>query len=487
MSDLNQLQLQPQRLWHHFQSLCNIPHPSFHEAQIAEHVMAFARQHGLDCEQDTTGNVIIRKPATAGYEQAPGVILQAHLDMVPEKNSDTVHDFTQDPIQTCIDGEWMTARGTTLGADNGIGVAAALAVLESKEIVHGPLEALFTMTEESGMVGARGLQPDALRGDILLNLDTEEDGQLYIGCAGGARAYAKADYEQEAAPAGMAWRKVNLTGLCGGHSGCDIHLGRGNAIRLMVRLLRRLEALGARISTLKGGGLVNAIPREAEAIIAIPEQTIVHCEALVDEYATLYRQELQMREPGLKLTIAETKAGSQVIPQNIQQQWLAALHACPGGVQRMSDALPGVVETSCNLGVLTIAEGTINVQMMPRSLVDSARDDMLDIIQGQFSLIGAECWHQNSYPGWQPNPESPALALMQSTYRKLFDKEPVIKVVHAGLECGLLSGIYPHWDMISFGPTIKFPHSPDEKVHIPSVGKFWELLQAGLKAFAEQR
>ncbi len=479
-------QLQPASVWRHFQALCAIPHPSRHEQQIAAHILNFAQQLGLACVQDDVGNVIIRKQATPGYEQAPGVVLQAHMDMVPQKNSDTVHDFTTDPITAYVDGDWVTAQDTTLGADNGIGLAAALAVLESTTIQHGPLEALFTVNEESGMVGARGLQANQLKGDILINMDTEQEGELYVGCAGGTRLHAKAQFAMEPAPGGVVWRQLNLSGLSGGHSGADIHLGRGNAILLLTRVLRTLTNYGVRLASFHGGSLPNAIPREACAIIGLPVETAAECTMAIDMYAALLQNELKETEQTLSLTLTQTETPKQVLPVNMTSQWLSAVHACPNGVQRMSCAVANVVETSNNIGVFDLADGQAHVQMLARSLVDSAREELEARILGLFTLIGAESWGEASYPGWKPNLNSSVLALMQQAYCELFGKEATIKVVHAGLECGLLGGIYPRLDMISFGPTIKYPHSPDEKVHIESVEKFWTLLQASLKAIAEQ-
>ena len=341
------------------------------------------------------------------------------------------------------------------------------------------------------MSGARALTANQLQGRILLNLDTEAEGELYVGCAGGAWIHARSEYQPEAVADTMAWRKLSLSGLRGGHSGCDIHLGRGNAIRLMVRVLRQLEANGVRLSSLSGGSLANAIPREAEAVIAIPVHALPVCEALIDRFAEVCHQELKAVEPTLTLTMSplttDLTGGGRVMSEALQRQWLAALHSCPNGVRRMSDAVPGVVETSSNIGVLVIGDGVAHVQILPRSLLDSGCDEMIDTIQGLFSLINAKVWVDDRYPGWQPDSASPVLMVMQSAYHGLFGTGPAIRVIHAGLECGLFSTTFPDWDMVSFGPTIVSPHSPDEKVHIGSVIRFWELLQAGLKAIAQPR
>ncbi|WP_238593737.1 beta-Ala-His dipeptidase [Endozoicomonas atrinae] len=349
-------ELQPHALWQHFSAICDIPHPSFHEEQIREHLIGFAKEHNLEWQSDAVGNVIIRKNATPGMENRAGVILQGHMDMVPQKNNDTVHDFPTDPIKAYIDGDWVTAEGTTLGADNGIGMAAALAVLASKDLQHGPVEALFTATEETGMIGAQGLQQGILEGKILLNLDTEDEGELYIGCAGGTRIEINGDYSTESAQDGLVFKTLYISGLKGGHSGCDIHLGRGNAIKLLIRALHRLEAEGVRIASLNGGSLANAIPREASATIAIPESSLVACNNIIDQCSNELTAELAVVEPNLKLTLSDSVPAAELMSVQDQNKWVAAVDACPNGAQRMSDSIEGVVETSLNMGVLTINE-----------------------------------------------------------------------------------------------------------------------------------
>ena len=475
-------ELLPNALWQHFAAICDIPHPSFHEEQIRDHLIGFAKAHNLEWLADDAGNVIIRKSATAGMEDRAGVILQGHMDMVPQKNNDTVHDFTTDPIKAYIDGDWVTAEGTTLGADNGIGMAAALAVLAATDLQHGPIEALFTATEETGMIGAQGLEPGVLQGRILLNLDTEDEGQLYIGCAGGARIEINGRYSPEAVAGDFSFKTLAFTGLKGGHSGCDIHLGRGNAIKLLVRVVQRLQEHGVRIASVNGGSLANAIPREASAVIAIPHSAQTVCAQIIDQCSNEIAAELAAVEPDLQLTLSDAEPVTELMPQADQSQWVAALLACPNGAQRMSDSITGVVETSLNIGVFTIDAGKIRSHILPRSLVDTCNNALRDAVAGLFRMLGAEVVYQDSYPGWKPNPDSQILSLMQQVYSELYGKTPGVKVVHAGLECGLLGSKYPHWDMISFGPTIRFPHSPDEKVHIESVARFWDFLVATLKA-----
>ncbi len=478
-------ELQPHALWQHFSAICDIPHPSFHEEQIREHLIGFAKEHNLEWQSDAVGNVIIRKNATPGMENRAGVILQGHMDMVPQKNNDTVHDFPTDPIKAYIDGDWVTAEGTTLGADNGIGMAAALAVLASKDLQHGPVEALFTATEETGMIGAQGLQQGILEGKILLNLDTEDEGELYIGCAGGTRIEINGDYSTESAQDGLVFKTLSISGLKGGHSGCDIHLGRGNAIKLLIRALHRLEAEGVRIASLNGGSLANAIPREASATIAIPESSLVACNNIIDQCSNELTAELAVVEQNLKLTLSDSAPAAELMSIQDQNKWVAAVDACPNGAQRMSDSIEGVVETSLNMGVLTINEGKIKAHILPRSLVGSCNDALSDAVAGLFRMLDAEVIFSDSYPGWKPDPESQILATMKRVYAELYGQAPGVKVVHAGLECGLLGSKYPEWDMISFEPTIRFPHSPDEKVHIQSVAKFWDLLVATLKSVPE--
>ncbi|WP_281646330.1 aminoacyl-histidine dipeptidase [Parendozoicomonas sp. Alg238-R29] len=478
MSDL--LNLKPAALWTHFQNICNIPHPSGEEDAVRQYVLGFAEKHGLKAETDEAGNVVIRKPATPGFENRVGVVLQGHLDMVPQKNADTEHDFSKDPIQAYVDGEWVKARGTTLGADNGIGMAAALAVLEDKELQHGPVEALFTIDEERSMVGAEELKSGWLQGKILLNLDTEEEGELYVGCAGGVDAIAEATYTEESAEAGVNWLSLEVKGLKGGHSGCDIHLQRGNANKIMVNLLKALQTAGVRVASINGGSLSNAIPREAFAVVAAPADKAEEVAAIVDEQLSISRNILAETDGGIIITANAADAGEKVMAQADQQKWLDLFHAMPNGVDRMSESVEGVVETSNNFAIMTVSEGKIGVHCFARSLVDSATSEIGERLIGLMRLAGMEARLEGQFPGWQPNMDSAILASMKETYNSLYGKIPEVKVIHAGLECGLLGSKYPEWDMLSIGPTICFPHSPDEKVEINSVEKFWSLLSEAL-------
>ncbi len=472
-------ELTPVEVWKHFHALTQIPRPSKKEARIIEYMKQFGEDLGLETIVDEVGNVIIKKPATPGMENRKTVLLQGHLDMVPQKNSDKAFDFEKDPIQAIIDGEWVTADGTTLGSDNGIGVAAAMAVLESDTIRHGPLEALFTVDEETGMTGAFGLKPGLLDADILINMDSEDEGELYVGCAGGIDVSASKKYIPEKAPASHTAYQVFVKGLKGGHSGLDIPLGRANANKLLFRFLMQAESdLKVRLSEAGGGDLRNAIPRESRALVVVPAVSEPVFERMVVNYQDIYRKEFAETEPGLSFTCEKTGLPPTMVPADDQYGFIRAIFACPNGVQRMSQAMKGLVETSNNLAVVRIGFGEFLALNLTRSSVDSAKEATAWRIAGVFQLIGAKVELTGDYPGWKPDMESPILKVCQDVYRKKFGKVPEIRAIHAGLECGLLGGVYPDLDMISFGPTIRFPHSPDEKVEISTVKKFWEFLVA---------
>ncbi len=482
------LKLQPAEVWAQFRELLGIPRPSGREAKVAEFVRAFGESLGLHTIVDEVGNVIIRKPATPGMENRMGVVLQGHLDMVPQKNSDIPHNFETDPIRARIDGEWVKATDTTLGADNGMGVAAAMAVLASGSLRHGPVEALFTVDEESGMTGAFNLKPGLLEGDILMNLDSEDEGELYVGCAGGTNANIAMAYPQEAVPADYQAFKLIIKGLKGGHSGLDINLGRGNANKLIFRYLKHAaREHGLRIASLEGGNLRNAIPREAFAVVVVAATQTEALKKWVEKFASVYKSELSVTEPDLSFGLEAADRPELMMDATAQKAITDALIACPNGVIRMSDTMPGLVETSTNLSIVKISGGKVAIQCLMRSSVDSAREDLGEMIHSAFSLAGADVRFDGSYPGWKPNPASPILNVMKEVYTKYFGRVPEIKAIHAGLECGLLGGVYPHWDMISFGPTIRYPHSPDEKVHIPSVVKFWDFLVKTLENIPEKK
>jgi dipeptidase D len=471
------LGLNPQEVWKNFYRLTRIPRPSGHEEKISTFMADFGSNLGLETIVDEVGNVIIRKPATPGMERCKGVILQAHLDMVPQKNSGTLHDFETDPIETVVDGDWVRACGTTLGADNGMGVAAAMAVLESTVLPHGPIEVLFTSDEERGMTGAVGLKPGLLMGEILMNLDSEDDGELCIGCAGGVNGTMTFSFNGQAVPAGYTGFSIKVTGLKGGHSGVDIHLGRGNANKIMNRILCEGHArCGLLLASIDGGSLRNAIPRESIAMVAVP---VTGVENFLDALSILIvkiKDELSVTEPALCIEALSAETPERVIEEPVFVRLLKAVYACPNGVMRISSEMEGLVETSSNLAIVRSSHGVITVECLLRSSVDSAREDLEAMIGALFDLAGAVSVFDKGYPGWKPNPDSPIVKKMREIYTKKFGKIPEIRAVHAGLECGIIGGTYPALDMISFGPTIRYPHSPDEKVNIASVGKFWDFL-----------
>jgi dipeptidase D len=481
MSEL--LKLQPAALWKNFQALCNIPRPSKKEEKVIEFVIQFAKDHKLEYKTDAVGNVMISKPATKGMESKTTVVLQSHLDMVPQKNSNTIHDFEKDPIQAYVDGEWVRAKETTLGSDNGIGVSATLALLESTDIAHGPIEALFTIDEETGMAGAFGLTPGFITGKILMNLDSEDEGELFIGCAGGMNFTAIFDYTEEKITGDVLAYKLSLTGLKGGHSGVDIHLGRGNSNKLLNRFLWNAEHYyGLRLCSIDGGSLRNAIPRESFAVVTIPKAVETDFLKSVKDFQQIYTDELGSIEPGLIFTAEPTAMPSGWINELTQQHLLDTLYAVPNGVIRMIPEMPDVVETSTNLAIVKSDGAQIKIMCLLRSSVESAKKDLGNMIESIFDMVHAKTIHDGDYPGWKPNINSPVLTTMKATYKKLYGTEPHIKVIHAGLECGIIGDVYPGMDMISFGPTIRYPHSPDEKVNIASVDKFWKYLVESLGA-----
>ncbi|WP_034949000.1 beta-Ala-His dipeptidase [Erwinia oleae] len=481
MSELSQLS--PQPLWDIFAKVCSIPHPSYHEEELANFILSWAKEQGFWAERDAVGNILIRKPATRGLENLKPVALQAHLDMVPQKNNDTVHDFTKDPIQPWVDGEWVKARGTTLGADNGIGLSSALAVLADKNVEHGPLEVLLTMTEETGMVGAFGLQPGWLQSEILINTDSEEEGEIYMGCAGGIDFTATLPVEREAVPAGYQHIQLILKGLKGGHSGCDIHVGLGNANKLLARFLfAHAKTLDLRLVDFTGGTLRNAIPREAIASLAVPADKIDQLKSAALSYLETLQNELSLKEKNINLVVENVAASGQALTDVSRDAFIALLNSTPNGVIRNSDVMKGVVETSLNVGVVKLEENQAVINSLVRSLIDSGKEYLVETLTALGELAGAKTVAKGSYPGWQPDASSPVMALVSDTYKKLFDRTPNIQVIHAGLECGLFKKPYPDMDMVSIGPTITGPHSPDEQVHIASVGLYWQLLTALLKA-----
>ena len=477
------LNLEPKEVWKHFYSLTQIPRPSKFEDPIQDFMMKFGQDLGLETIKDAVGNVIIRKPATKGMEDRMGIIMQGHLDMVPQKNNDTKHDFVTDPIDAYIDGDWVTARGTTLGADNGMGVAAGMALLASTDIEHGPIEGLFTSDEETGMTGAFGLQPGILKGDILMNLDSEDEGELYVGCAGGIDATITFDIKNEAVPAGMIAYKLEVSGLKGGHSGVDIPLERGNSNKLLFRYMKvAAKHHGMLIGNIQGGSLRNAIPRESFATVVVPADKKADFESCVKKYEEIFFAEFKTVEPDLSFTCTSVDMPKEVMAKEVMWRVINAIYATPNGVMRMSNDIEGVVETSTNLAIIQSKGDKLEIAALLRSSVETAKDDLAEMFVSLFDLAGAKVVLDGEYPGWKPNMDSKILKSMQGTYEKMYGFIPKIMVIHAGLECGLLGSVYPNWDMISFGPTIRFPHSPDEKVNIETVAKFWDFFVETLKS-----
>lgn len=477
------LYLNPKSVWKNFVELTKIPRPSKKETLVVEFMKKWAKELNLEIIVDEVENVIIRKPATPGYENRKTVILQGHLDMVPQKNSDKVHDFEKDPITAWIDGDWVKADGTTLGADNGIGVALAMAILESKDIPHPPIEALFTVDEETGMTGAFGLKPGILKGDILINLDSEEEGALCIGCAGGINANIVYYYETEKPAENSTAYKVTIKGLKGGHSGVDIHLQRGNACKLMFRFLYNANKLfNIELSSFEVGNMRNAIPREGWAIVSVPNNRTAEFEALIAQYSQIFTREYKDSEDNLQFFAEKTDNPAFVIDSPTKDALIQAIEATPNGVIRMELAMPNLVETSTNLSIVKLTEEKIEVIALIRSSVDTAKQDVVDTFEAIYNLSQAdEVYFDGTYPGWKPEPNYDIVKIMEQTYKKMFNKEPHVYAIHAGLECGLFLGVYPHLEAISIGPDIRFPHSPDEKLNIQSVEKVWNFLVEVLK------
>lgn len=476
--------LQPKSLWENFYSLTQIPRPSGKKEEISAFLANYGRSLGLETIVDEIGNVIIRKPASAGYENHPGVILQGHMDMVPQKNSDKVFDFEKDPIEAYVEdnGEWVTANGTTLGADNGIGVATAMAILADKNVVHPPLEAFFTVDEETGMYGAFALKGGLLQGKTLLNLDSESEGELYMGCAGGVDTTARFDFEPVETEEGDVALRVSIKGCKGGHSGCDINLQRANAIKLLFRFLKDAVAnYEARLAYVEGGSLRNAIPREASAVITIPADGLDEMKQLVADYEDLFIREFDGVEDNISFTAEDVECPKTELPEDTQDFLIHAITLCPHGVYRMIPEMPDIVETSNNLAMIGMENNRITVMCLTRSSVESRKEELRQIIQSAFALAGAETEFTGAYPGWKPNLHSHILEVMKGVYQKEFGTTPRIITIHAGLECGIIGRNYPGMDMISFGPTIEHPHSPDERVNIATVQKFYHFLLATLK------
>ncbi|WP_071149069.1 MULTISPECIES: aminoacyl-histidine dipeptidase [Bacteroides] len=475
--------LKPQGVFHYFAEICKVPRPSKKEEKIIAYLQAFGKKHNLETLTDEVGNVLIKKPATPGMENRKTIVLQSHVDMVCEKNNDVQHDFLNDPIETEIDGEWLKAKGTTLGADNGIGVATELAILADDTIAHGPLECLFTIDEETGLTGAFALKEGFMNGDILLNLDSEDEGELFIGCAGGIDTVAQFAYQEVDVPAGYFCCKVQVKGLKGGHSGGDIHLGRGNANKILNRFLSQtLKKYDMYLCEIDGGNLRNAIAREAHAVIALPEADKHAVRADLNIFAAEVQAEYNVTDPDLQLLMESEAPRAKAIDKDTTKRLLQAIYAVPHGVYAMSQDIPGLVETSTNMASVKMKPGNIiRIETSQRSSTASSKRDMNTMVRTVFEMAGAEVSSGEGYPGWKPNPHSEILEIATASYKRLFGVDAKVKAIHAGLECGLFLDKYPTLDMISFGPTLQGVHSPDERMLIPTVQKFWDHLLDILK------
>ena len=471
------LNLKPSKVFYYFNEITKIPRPSKREEKMSLWLEETGKKMGLDTKRDKVGNVLISKPATPGKENVTPVVLQAHMDMVCEKNNDKVFDFDKDAIETYVDGEWLKAKGTTLGADDGIGVAIALAILDDKELEHGPLEALFTIDEETGLTGAAAVEAGFMKGKMLLNLDSEDEGQFFIGCAGGQDTVATLPCEYEPVEESCEFFKVEVKGLQGGHSGDDINKGRGNAVKLLARILwNSYSNFNLRVADINAGNLRNAIAREGFAIVAVPKEEIDGWKAYLAEMDKTYKNEFHTTDPGVTVAVEPAAAVKEVFEETFQIDVLNALVVCPHGVVAMSQDIPGFVETSTNLASVKVVDGNVVFTTSQRSSVETKKQAIVDKVSATFWMIGADVVNSDGYPGWNPNPDSEALRVLVEAYHNVFHKEPQVLAIHAGLECGLFSEKYPDMDMVSFGPTLRGVHSPDEKLEIKTVQMCWDLM-----------
>jgi len=478
--------LEPKILWERFAEIAQVPRPSKKEEKIREHLKNLLNKLNISFKEDKVGNIVASVPASEGYENAPTVVLQGHVDMVCEKNNETAHNFDNDPIKLIREGDWITADGTTLGSDNGIGVAAGLALITDNEAVHGPLELLMTIDEETGLTGASNLEPGFITGNILLNLDSEEDGAFYVGCSGGVDTLAKFQIEWEDCPVNYKSYKLLVTGLKGGHSGLDIEKGRGNAIKILGRTLDALSETGYYVSGFEGGNLRNAIPREANAVISLEASKENMAIEIVKEFQKTVYNELKTSDSGIKIILTPLEENpKQIFTKSFQNKIVDTIIALPHGVIAMSQDIPGLVDTSTNVATINTEEDLLKFGTSQRSSVNSANEYIARNVRAIFNLAGAETDTNDGYPGWKPNLDSEILKISKEVFKSLFNKEPEIKAIHAGLECGILEGKNPGLDMVSFGPTIEGAHSPDERVNIPTVAKFYDLLKGILKRVAE--
>ncbi|MEL0630547.1 aminoacyl-histidine dipeptidase [Psychromonas aquatilis] len=483
MQQLQSLHSAP--IWVFFEKICAIPHPSKHEDQLRNWIINWAAEKNISCIKDKKGNLILKKPASIGFESKTGVILQCHLDMVPQKNNDKSHDFLTDPITTIIDGEWLRADNTTLGADNGIGMASCLAILDDDTLQHGPIEVLMTSDEETGMVGAFALETNQLEGKILINTDSEQEGELYVGCAGGINVNVLLPYEKMEPDITDGAFEITISGLKGGHSGVDINLGRANAVKELATVLNNLDATPFLISSFTGGSLRNAIPREAKAVIVCDPQYKNSIETVINTLQISLSDKYKETDSQLTLSIQACDLPSSMLTHHSHDDLLNAISLCENGIVAMDDNFPNVVETSSNLGVIKQQSDPNNqffIQVLVRSQIEEDKLQHANLLAEHFKKYSGRVTLEGNYPGWKPNKDSTVYSVMDTQYQTLFGAKPKAMVIHAGLECGLFCNKYPDWDMISCGPTIKFPHSPDEKVEIASVDKYWSLLKATLQA-----
>ncbi len=483
--------LEPRALWTNFMAICSIPHPSHHEKQLGDWVVSKAKTLGLQFTQDSSGNIIVRKPASGGKETSPGVIMQAHLDMVPQARNGSKHDFTKDPIRprrNPKDTEWLIATDTTLGADNGMGAAAMIAIMEDKTMAHGPLEFLFTVNEEDGMTGAREIKAGVLGGKYLLNLDGEEVDELTIGCAGSNRTASTLKLPLANSPTGIKWQTVQVSGLLGGHSGMDIHRGRGNANIVLCRLLAKADN-SSLLSKLQGGDASNAIPRDSSALVGIPEKNFAAWKASLDAETKVLQKEFASSDPGFSVSLSDAPAPDKCLSAGDSKKVLDVIRTVPNGLVAMEPDMPGATRTSSNMGIVTLKAADANTATLEtlaliRSSSDAEKEQLTKSIDDALAAAGAKVERKAGSPAWTPEPKSPLLKIATDSYTKLFGSMPKVNSTHGGLECGLFRPVYPQWDMISLGPTIRFPHSPDETTHIPSAAIFWKYLQELLARLA---
>lgn len=479
--------LKPECIWKNFHALTQVPRPSGHLEKVQQFLLDFAKNAGVEAFKDPAGNIVMRKPATPGMENRKGVIMQAHMDMVPQKSKESTHNFETDPIEAWVDGEWVKARNTTLGADDGIGVAAIMAVMEDKTLVHGPVEGLITADEETGMYGANDLPAGQMHGDILLNLDSETWGQFCIGSAGGVDVTATLEYKEVATDSTDAAVRVVLKGLKGGHSGLEIHLGRANANKLMVRFVRDAVAeLDARLATWHGGNMRNAIPFECETVLTLPKENVEELKNMVEEYRVLFNDEFAGIENEIHFFVEDVETPAMEVPEDIQDNLIDAIYGCHNGVMRMIPSFPSVVETSSNLAIIEIGEGKANFKILARGSRESYKEYIVNTLQSTFNMAGMRVETSGDYCGWDPNTKSEILHLITTKYKELFGKEAQVVVDHAGLECSIILGKYPQLDVVSFGPTIRSPHTTNERCLIESIEPFWTLLTKTLENIPEK-